>query len=34
MSLLAENTFVHVEDSKESTQKAAGIYKWLARSQY
>lgn len=27
MSLLAENTFVHVEDSKESTQKATRTYK-------
>ena len=26
MSLLAQNTFVHVEDSKESTQKATRIY--------
>ena len=34
MSLLTENTFVHVEDSKESTQKATRTYKWLATSQY
>ena len=34
MPLLAENIFVHVEDSKESTQKAIRTYKWLARSQY
>ena len=34
MPPLAENTFVHVEDSKEATQKATRTYKWLARSQY